>query len=183
MCDTFKRVNENVRQVQQKWRLACVSSHFALFSFYYILFCIYLCNCVCETRFAKRQQHKGDYFFFLPDLNSKGEEKSTSEYSPEKYNRFVFWSDGCLPRDDPLRGHSFVFLFIPNHNILYFEVNAGAVNPTIGNKRKEGELLGRSLAVRNTCPALFFLGFHRLTEHNFPIGVYSCSSQRAPVSL
>lgn len=59
--------------------------------------------------------------------------------------------------------------FIPNHNILCTEVNSGSVSPTIGNKRKEeeegrvevegggGRLLSQSLAVRNTCPALFFL--------------------------
>lgn len=29
--------------------------------------------------------------------------------------------------------------FIPNHNILYSEVNSGSVSPTIGNKRKEEE--------------------------------------------
>lgn len=45
-----------------------------------------------------------------------------------------------------------------------------------------GGLLSRIPVVRNTRPALFFLGFYRLTEHNFPIGVYSCSSQRAPGS-
>lgn len=78
-----------------------------------------------------------------------------------------------------------VLFSIPNHNILYFEVNAGYCQ---SNYREQegwgvGGLLGRSLVVRNTCPALFFLGFHRLTEHNFPIGVYSCSTQRAPASL
>lgn len=36
MCDTFMRVNENVRQVRQQWRLAC----FSVFASAQVVFCL-----------------------------------------------------------------------------------------------------------------------------------------------
>ena len=41
-------------------------------------------------------------------------------------------------------------------------------------------IIGLQTAARKAWAGLFFLRFHRLTEHNFSIRVYSCSSQRTP---
>lgn len=59
------------------------------------------------------------------------------------------------------------------------EVNSGAVSPASTQEKGYGGLLSRIPAVRNTCPALFFLGFHRLTEHNFS---YWCVFMQHPKS-
>lgn len=64
MCDTSMRVNENVRQVRQQWRLACFSLFAALSCFAFICASASVKQDFHEHQ-AERQQRKEDYFFIL----------------------------------------------------------------------------------------------------------------------
>lgn len=62
MCDTYMRVNENVRQVQQQWRHACFLYSLPKSCFGIICASASVKQDLREHQ-AERQQHKDDLFF------------------------------------------------------------------------------------------------------------------------
>lgn len=65
------------------------------------------------------------------------------------------------------------------------DVQSDTVTGTFGNNTllETMETIKSDSVVEKYLPFPVFspLGFHRVTEHNFPIGVYSCSTETEPV--
>lgn len=108
-----------------------------------LFICASVSNEICMQHQAGRQKPK----FCMPLIFKvqKGGEKDEGSLS-RKYNSFALIGV-CVVM---IRSKVIVYLLFPNHNIANYGVNAVSV------EQEEGVgLLGWSIVVRNTCPALF----------------------------
>ena len=79
------------------------------------------------------------FFFFLPTLFSARRFEVKVIFKEEKSAPGILLIVLLGAAMIRLEVRVYLPFFIPNHNILYSEVNSGSVSPTIGNKRKEEE--------------------------------------------